>query len=297
MKLDITILALMATVVSGQTIPEILTREGATDLVNLLVKSGLDETLSGDGPFTILAPTNEAIAKLPRETLDALMNDKDLLKKVLLYHVIPAKVRSSDLTSDDELVETVEGSNLRINTYMKKFYYDGFLTVNGKRISRTDVTASNGVIHFITDVIDEFANDDCTEVMVNSGKFTTLLAGVGVAGLGETLQGEGPFTIFAPTDDAFDEIPADDLSSILDDKPLLTSLLLRHVVPMAKFSKGIVWEFMETVGGEKIATHVFKGGYTKVVSEDSNGKRKKAKIVDADLICSNGVIHAIDTVL
>jgi uncharacterized surface protein with fasciclin (FAS1) repeats len=79
-------------VVSGQTIPEILTREGATDLVNLLVKSGLDETLSGDGPFTILAPTNEAIAKLPRETLDALMNDKDLLKKVLLYHVIPAKV-------------------------------------------------------------------------------------------------------------------------------------------------------------------------------------------------------------
>jgi hypothetical protein len=72
---------------------------------------------------------------------------------------------------------------------MKKFYYDGFLTVNGKRISRTDVTASNGVIHFITDVIDEFANDDCTEVMVNSGKFTTLLAGVGVAGLGETLQG------------------------------------------------------------------------------------------------------------
>ena len=71
---------------------------------------------------------------------------------------------------------------------MKRFYYDGFLTVNGKRISRTDVMASNGVIHFITDVIDVFANDDCTKVLKDQGNFNTLLAAIEKAELVETLQ-------------------------------------------------------------------------------------------------------------
>jgi len=168
--------------------------------------------------------------------------------------------------------------------------------VNGKRVSRTDVTASNGVIHFITDVIDVFANDDCTQVLTADGRFGTLLTAVTKADLVSTLQGAGPFTIFAPTDDAFAKIPADALQGILADSALLQSTLLRHVVPGAKFARGVVWEFLDTAGGDKIATHVFKGGYTKVVSE-ANGQRTKAKIVDTDLICSNGVVHAIDTVI
>ena len=71
---------------------------------------------------------------------------------------------------------------------MKRFYYDGFLTVNGKRISRTDVMASNGVIHFITEVIDVFANDDCTKVLKDEGNFKTLLTAIEKAELLETLQ-------------------------------------------------------------------------------------------------------------
>ena len=71
---------------------------------------------------------------------------------------------------------------------MKRFYYDGFLTVNGKRISRTDVMASNGVIHFITDVIDNFANDDCTKILKKKGNFNTLLTAIEKAELVETLQ-------------------------------------------------------------------------------------------------------------
>ena len=172
----------------------------------------------------------------------------------------------------------------------------GFITVNGKRVSRTDVTASNGVVHFITDVIDVFANEDCTEVLTKDGRFGTLLTAVTKANLVATLQGEGPFTIFAPTDSAFQKIPADTLDAVLADDKLLSSTLLRHVVPAAKFAKGVVWEFLDTAGGETIATHVFKGGYTKVVSE-VDGKRTKAKIIDTDLICSNGVVHAIDTVI
>merc|ERR1711988_1505821 len=224
----------IATVVRSQSLPEVLTREGATTLVDFVVKAGLAETLSGDGPFTVFAPTNEAFERLPQSTVDALTADPELLKKDLLYHVVPAEVKSSDVTSDDVLIDTAEGSKLRVNVYMKKFYYDGFITVNGKRVSRTDVTASNGVVHFITDVIDVFANEDCTEVLTKDGRFGTLLTAVTKANLVETLQGEGPFTIFAPTDSAFQKIPADTLDAVLADDKLLSSTLLRHVVPAAK---------------------------------------------------------------
>merc|ERR1712241_545742 len=178
----------------GQKLPDVLTREGATTLVDFVVKAGLAETLSGDGPFTIFAPTNEAFEKLPQSVVDQLMADPEAFKKVLLYHVIPSEVKSSDIYQDDLLVASAEpeGTKLRVNPYMKKFYYDGFLTVNGKRISRTDVLATNGVVHFISDVIDPLASEDCTQVLTNDGRFGTLLTAVTKAGLVETLKGEGP---------------------------------------------------------------------------------------------------------
>ena len=108
----------------AQKLPDVLTREGATTLVDFVVKAGLAETLSGDGPFTVFAPTNEAFAKLPKSTVEALTNDPELLKKVLLYHVIPSEIKSSAITENDVLVDSAEGSKLRVNTYMKKFYYD-----------------------------------------------------------------------------------------------------------------------------------------------------------------------------
>merc|ERR1712062_722014 len=294
MKMLFSVIFCILTVTSAQTLPEILTREGASTLVELIAKAELTETLSGDGPFTVFAPTNEAFDKMDEKTREDLMANPEILKKVLLYHVVGSEIKSSDLTQEDVFVSSSEpaGSKLRVNTYMKRFYYDGFLTVNGKRISRTDVTATNGVVHFISDVIDTLATDDCTQVLTDDGRFGTLLTAVTKAGLVETLQGEGPFTIFAPTDEAFSRIPADTLDAVLADNDLLTSTLLRHVVPQAKFARGIVWEFLDTAGGDKIATHVFKGGYTKVISEN-NGNRIKAKIVDSDIICSNGVIHAI----
>ena len=108
----------------GQKLPDVLTREGATTLVDLVVKAGLAETLNGDGPFTIFAPTNEAFEKLPQSDLEQLLANPEALKKVLLYHVIPAEIKSSDIELDDVLVASAEGAKLRVNTYMKKFYYD-----------------------------------------------------------------------------------------------------------------------------------------------------------------------------
>ena len=92
--------------------------------MDLVVKAGLAETLEGDGPFTVFAPTNEAFENLPQDTLDALMADVELLKKVLLYHVLPTQVTANEITEDDIVVDSVEGSKLRINTYMKKYFYE-----------------------------------------------------------------------------------------------------------------------------------------------------------------------------
>merc|ERR1719376_484387 len=101
-------------------IAEVLTKAGATTLVDLVVKAGLAETLSGPGPFTVFAPDNKAFAKLPKSLVNALTGDIELLKKVLLYHVIPGVVRSRDIT-DDLTAASAEGSDLRANVYYKKY--------------------------------------------------------------------------------------------------------------------------------------------------------------------------------
>merc|ERR1712042_354692 len=102
-------------------IAEELTKAGATTLVDLVVKAGLAETLSGPGPFTVFAPCNDAFAKLPASLVDTLTGDVELLKKVLLYHVIPGVVKSSDIT-DDLTAASAEGSELRANVYYKSKY-------------------------------------------------------------------------------------------------------------------------------------------------------------------------------
>merc|ERR1712092_7793 len=134
------------------------------------------------------------------------------------------------------------------------------------------------------------------ELAIATPQLSTLLAAVKAAGLVDTLAGAGPFTVFAPTNDAFAKVPKDALGALLADKEALTAVLLRHAVPGSLFSKGITWMEHKTAGGEMVATQVFKMGVVKVVSY-SNDKRAGARVVEADIISSNGVIHAIDTVI
>lgn len=173
------------------------------------------------------------------------------------------------------------------------------MTVNGKLMKKSDIVADNGMIHMMSDVIYPFPSANIAEVVTGDERFSTLLAAVGAAGLVDTLSSAGPFTVFAPTNDAFAKIPLDALESLLADKEALKKVLLRHVLPGALFKKGISWDIRKTAGGEEedmIATQVFKGGVIKVVS-NVGGKRTGARVVDADIIATNGVIHAIDTVI
>merc|ERR1719341_648168 len=279
-------------------IAEELTAAGATTLVDFVVKAGLAETLSGPGPFTVFAPDNAAFAKLPADLVATLSGDVELLKKVLLFHVLPGSVMSKDVTND-LTAASVEGTNLRANVYLKSEYYDGFVTINGKRVYKADIVADNGVIHMVTDVIYPFPTGNIAEVVTADERFSTLLAAVVAADLVDTLATGGPFTVFAPTNDAFAKIASEDLDALLADKEALSRVLLRHVVPGTFFYNGITWDILETAGDveeDMIATQRFKGGVVKVVSS-VNGTRTGAMAIEADILTTNGVIHAIDTVI
>jgi uncharacterized surface protein with fasciclin (FAS1) repeats len=113
-------------------------------LVSLLKEAGLVDTLKGKGPFTVFAPTDEAFAKIPKETLEALGKDKAKLAAVLTYHVVAGRVMAKDVKAG--MAKTVNGQELKLDT-------TGGVTVNGARVVKADIATSNGVIHVIDTVL------------------------------------------------------------------------------------------------------------------------------------------------
>ncbi|MEO8165944.1 MAG: fasciclin domain-containing protein [Betaproteobacteria bacterium] len=114
-------------------------------LVKAVKAAGLVDTLKGEGPFTVFAPTDAAFAKLPPGALDALLKDKEKLKDVLTYHVVPGKVMAANVTTGD--VKTVEGKSIDVQVK------GGKVTTDKANVIKTDIVASNGVIHVIDTVM------------------------------------------------------------------------------------------------------------------------------------------------
>jgi transforming growth factor-beta-induced protein len=259
-------------------------------LVAAVQAAGLVETLSGEGPFTVFAPTNDAFAKLPKETLDNLLKpeNKDQLVKILTYHVVPGKVLASDVVKLSE-AQTVAGEPITIKVEGDKVF------INDAQVIITDIEASNGVIHVIDTVIlppsmTAEAKTDIVDIAAADGRFTTLVAAVQAAGLVDTLKGEGPFTVFAPTDDAFAKLPEGTLETLLkpENKQQLTDILLYHVLPgkvmASEVKDGLI---ADTALGTSV---FFKVDMGKVYINE-------AQIIITDIEASNGVIHVIDTVI
>jgi uncharacterized surface protein with fasciclin (FAS1) repeats len=115
-------------------------------LATALTEAGLVETLKGEGPFTVFAPTDEAFAKVPKADLDALLKNKEELKRVLLYHVVSGQVKAAEVVKLTKAT-TVEGSDVKVAVK------DGKVMVNKANVVTTDIMASNGVIHVIDAVI------------------------------------------------------------------------------------------------------------------------------------------------
>ena len=255
-------------------------------LVAAVLAADLAEALSGEGPFTVFAPTNEAFAKLPAGTLDSLLlpENKQALIDILLYHVVSGSVLAADVVNLTE-AETLLGKNVAIKVDMGK------VMINEANVVATDIIADNGVIHVIDSVILPPADlADIVDTAVADGRFTTLAAALGAAELVETLKGEGPFTVFAPTDDAFAALPAGTVESLLlpENKQALTDILLYHVVAGKVMAEDVVkLTEAETVLGQNVSIKVDMG---KVYVNDS-------EVIITDIVTSNGIIHVIDAVL
>jgi transforming growth factor-beta-induced protein len=296
------VLALMlAPTASAQAQEDIVATAAANEdfstLVAAVEAAGLAGALQGEGPFTVFAPTNEAFAALPEGTLDTLLADpQGDLTQILLYHVVPGKVMAADITDGLE-VETLQGGLVKFTVA------DGKVMINDAEIVMTDIETSNGVIHVIDSVLippsGEAAPAEAPEttepaqsivdIAVANEDFSTLVAAVQAAGLVEALQGEGPFTVFAPTNDAFAALPEGTLEKLLaDPSGDLAQILLYHVVPGAVMSSDLSDGMQaETLQGAPV-TFTIDGD--KVMVNDSN-------VVAADIVAGNGVIHVIDSVL
>lgn len=264
------------------TIAEIAVEDGRFEtLVAALSAADLVETLSGEGPFTVFAPTDDAFAALPDGTVEALLNDIPTLTDILLYHVVAGEVPAEDVVTLTQ-AETVQGQPVVVSTM------GGGVMVNNAEVIQTDVMASNGVIHVIDSVILP-PSDDLVGIAVADDRFSTLVAAVQAADLVETLQGDGPFTVFAPTNEAFAKLPAGTVESLLADIPTLTNILLYHVVPGRVVSGDVVGvSSAPTAQGSDIDVSVSGGSV--LLNGDS-------RVVETDILATNGVVHVIDTVI
>jgi transforming growth factor-beta-induced protein len=252
-------------------------------LAAALKAAGLVDALKGKGPFTVFAPTDEAFAKLPAGTVETLLKpeNKARLASILTYHVVSGEVPASAVKTGS--VATLDGQ--RIDLVAK----DGKVTVDGATVTKADIKCSNGVIHVIDTVIIP-SDKDIVETAVAAGQFKTLATLLDKAGLVDALKGAGPFTVFAPTDEAFAKLPKETVDSLLktENKDQLASILKFHVLSGRIFSdvaaKGAT---AATLQGQSITTK----------TEGSNVKVQNANVIKADLDTKNGVIHVIDTVI
>jgi len=251
-----------------------------TILAKALTEAELVGALKGDGPFTVFAPTDEAFKKLPKGTLETLLKpeNRDMLVGILTYHVVPGEYKAGKVLSSKTLT-TLNGQRADIAGG----------DIDNATIVKTDIECTNGIIHVIDEVILP-ESDSILEIATSAGSFNTLAAALEAADLIDALSGEGPFTVFAPTDEAFAALPDGKLDMLLkpENKDKLRSILLYHVVEGRVYAD-------QAIEAEKAAT--LQGGKVKITKSWGNVKINDAKVVNADIEASNGVIHVIDRVI
>ncbi len=283
----LTLTALLAGQANAQqkTIVETAVAAGSFETLVAAVKAaGLVDTLNGHTEFTVFAPTDAAFEHVDHETLQALLQpeNKDQLTSILTYHVVPGRVNARDAYSLNS-APTVNGQQLPLN------FRGEALQVGEATITTTDIQCSNGVIHVIDAVLMP-GQDSIPAVAKSAGQFNTLLAAVGAADLGEVLSGPGPFTVFAPTDQAFANLPEGTVENLLkpENKQQLIDLLKYHVVSGRVYDNDAVKaRRASTLLGRGVDIELDAGGLM------VNDARVVAKNIDA----SNGVVHVIDSVL
>ncbi len=308
---------------TNNTIAAVATGESSlSSLVAALVQAdaGLVEALSdNDKTYTVFAPTNAAFDALlgNLDGYDSLEDfdtdeEKALLAKILTYHVVSGIAAKSTDLSDEQTIETLQGEDVTVSLDGGVFIQDA--TDMDAQVTLPDVMASNGVVHLIDkvllpqEVLDALSGDEemdsknLVEIVVETEALSILEAAVIKAGLVETLSSDGPFTVFAPTDDAFVAllgILGDDYNGLDDfdtdaEMMLLKDILLYHVIAGAEVKEADLAEGSVETALAGNAIEVIASGDTFVIGDASD---TDANITGTDIMASNGVAHTIDKVL
>ncbi|WP_346855560.1 fasciclin domain-containing protein [uncultured Draconibacterium sp.] len=255
-------------------------------LVEALMKADLVGAVADkEAELTVFAPTNDAFVALLSDLGANSLDDisVETLSNILLYHVIGSKAMSTDLTSGYyPTLSTFSGNS--ISMYVQ---VDGGVSINNSTmVTAADVEADNGVIHVVDKVI---LPPSVVNIAIDNATFSTLVSAVVKAGLVETLSGEGPFTVFAPTNDAFDALFAALEIAGIDDLTAeqLIPILTYHVVSGNVLSTDLASGTVPTLSDGKHLTVDLSAG---VMINDS-------QVLAADIQGANGVVHVIDKVL
>lgn len=266
-----------------------------TTLVAALEAADLVTTLDNeDATFTVFAPTDDAFALLGQETIDALLQDTDTLSDILTYHVLSTEVNAETAISlAGTTAETVNGASIALSLSGDD------LLINTSTVTMADIQTDNGIIHVIDAVLMPPAPTDASdatiaEVAAGDEQFSTLVAALTEANLVDTLSDpDATFTVFAPTNAAFDMIDGDTLDALLADADALSAVLLQHVVPEAAVDSVTAFSLngtdVTTASGAMIPVAINTDTDTLTVGG--------ANVVVSDIQTSNGIIHVIDMVI
>uniref|UniRef100_A0A6J0STJ4 Transforming growth factor-beta-induced protein ig-h3 n=1 Tax=Pogona vitticeps TaxID=103695 RepID=A0A6J0STJ4_9SAUR len=257
---------------------------GATTTQLYSFSSNLSAEITGPGSYTIFAPTNEAWASLPAETLDSLVSNVNIeLLNALRYHMVNKRLLTDELKHGITLPSMYQNIDLQIHHYP-----NGIVTVNCARLLKADHHATNGVVHLIDKVISTTTNNIMQIVEIEES-LDTLRTAVVAAGLNNLLESEGQFTLLAPTNEAFAKIPQETLNRILGDPEALKDLLSNHILKSAMCAEAIIAGLsMETLEGNMLEVGC---------NGDELTLNGRPIIANKDVIATNGVIHYVNELL
>ena len=259
-----------------------------TTLVNAVSKAALNNTLKTGGPLTVFAPTDSAFAQLPSNVLTALLDAQNnrTLTKILRYHVAGQNLTSTMI--NDTALTTINMTEGGVVTVSKN---GSALKVNNANIIIPNVMATNGIIHGIDKVL--LPAFDIVETALTNGAFMTLVSFLRMADLTGTLQGKGPFTVFAPTDSAFAKLSNATVTDLLNlaNRNKLINILKYHVIDRRITAADI--------GNMTFPANIkmLSGNSVTITKNGLTLKINNATITATNLDTLNGIIHTIDTVL
>jgi transforming growth factor-beta-induced protein len=282
-------------VVEQKSIVDVATENGSfTTLITALQTTGLDETLADlDATFTVFAPTDAAFALLGEDAINALLADSDALSDILLYHLILASEvdSSAAIAAAGSKIDMANGDQASLSLT------GDLLNINLSKVTIADVMADNGVIHIIDAVLLPPAEAgeptlNIVETAIEDGRFTTLVAALGAADLATALANpDADFTVFAPTDDAFDALGQGTTNALLANIPELTTILQKHVISGAQVDALTAMTLngseATTLGGDSVDIAIVDGQLT------VGG----TNVIITDIYTTNGIIHVIDAVI